>query len=768
MADTFILELDQNFADDSPILENGNYHITLAEPVIINDGDELSVRLASVNIQSEDPNILLVGDTTLTGTYSYYDVDFDETNKVTYDAGAKGVAWPAATYEKYASYASLTIKEYSALTIKIPGWTAATYFVGVYDNAELSLIDGPKVDVEFQAIVHYLDENLNGQTAYFSASMIETYPNPIVGNPTIDDVFTPFPPTLYYGGSAAQVAAKPKNQSVWPTGSPALAPGEFPLLPITVNSVYPIRAVEGSFKLVGTKGQWPGAWKGTPTGQNAGIPQFPGTPVLLLGESIDGAVYPGALPPGTDLLTRGIAYSTSGSTSVDDTAVLNNYIQSVYDSRIVRGSFYYTDSAPISVDKFQLGQEIVSSTIRTEVNLKVNNFAVTIPAGNYTREAFAKRVTGILTDASAAGSQNEVLATNTGVNQTYTPASQLFIRMDAAPFTNIFFRKIDFPNPVVGNIAFDTSDSYWYYDTANNRGAPVFVGASVIALEYGQTGDVFQLSYAHTPMQDSLASSSPASGNCVAVFRTGTVALNTMRFFPVKTASGIVIHQLGPADIWDDKLGLADKLVVSLKTDGAGVRYYLKEEMEQKIPEGYYPLNNFPANPTAVPATLSGFRTQSLLATLEPEFDTLPANENIHFFESPTTKAIVGDPLSENKQGGLLLVEVLGTFRPQGGYIDTIGNKRQISAIISTENQVNNIVTGYADSGIPYQHKGVPYLITEARVRIISPRTKDIVKNLGPNNSVYIQIDRQPQRPPTEGNLSHARTKEAISQNARG
>jgi len=52
------------------------------------------------------------------------------------------------------------------------------------------------------------------------------------------------------------------------------------------------------------------------------------------------------------------------------------------------------------------------------------------------------------------------------------------------------------------------------------------------------------------------------------------------------------------------------------------------------------------------------------------------------------------------------------------------------------------VITGFADAGIPYTHVGNPTMISDLRVRILD-EFKNVVTDLGSNNTVFIELQKQ-------------------------
>ena len=75
--ETFVLELAQNNADIIHEGRNGDYTVTFAEPLHINTGDSLAMRMASIDSQKSDSqSIVFANPEHLNINFSYYDVNY--------------------------------------------------------------------------------------------------------------------------------------------------------------------------------------------------------------------------------------------------------------------------------------------------------------------------------------------------------------------------------------------------------------------------------------------------------------------------------------------------------------------------------------------------------------------------------------------------------------------------------------------------------------------------------------------------------------------
>jgi hypothetical protein len=368
-------------------------------------------------------------------------------------------------------------------------------------------------------------------------------------------------------------------------------------------------------------------------------------------------------------------------------------------------------------------------------SLDVRLFNVTLPAGRYDPNSMAVLMTQLLSDA------NGLVPSNPAADDIYAPKNPLLMLTTDPINEDLVFRRVDFSGGTT-QVTFSNQNTYRYYNIGTGQIEPYYCGSSVVSVEYGKAGNVFQLSYNHMPLSNPARPGEQDIG-VYHYYRAGNV-----RYKVVRAASGVVIHDLQPASFWQNQLGLRNKLIVPLLNDTSGNQYYTADSLKGKLTEGFQSLSTF-----LLPPSESGTNTYPNFRKLSPS----PPNANPVYIDcTGLSKAIIGETVNLNTSGSFYLIEVLNVFRRTGAYLDSNENRISVAAVVSTAYSQNNVVTAFADSGIPYIHNGEPYLITDAVVRILDPITKEPVKNLGPNNCVWIEVNKMlqtgavPTEPPTQ------------------
>ena len=373
----------------------------------------------------------------------------------------------------------------------------------------------------------------------------------------------------------------------------------------------------------------------------------------------------------------------------------------------------------VSNDHVSLKRYVTSAELVGSRKLDIQTSTINIPAGRYDPSALAVLMTEELQRS------NGVEPVDAGQAQIFDPQNPFLARVDDTRLGQLEFRKGVTGSDLDQDIDFDNNNTYIYKDGASPP--RYFFGASKMAIEFGKNGEVFQWSYGHTPLYGE-----DDQGNVVEqsvgfyLWQDG----GFNRINMVTTSTGIVIHDLQPQAFWET-LGLYDKMIVPLRVDTNGIYYYDSAEMKKKIPTGFAGITTFDHNNNRVPFdfSTSSKRFVDITDQVEP---------------------IIGDALDLNPTGGYYFVEIDNINHFTCEFLDNNGDHPNIKAIVSKQYTSNDMITGFSDAGIPYVHKGTPFLITESHVRILDPKTKQAVADLGDNNTIFLQINRaiQPQLPP--------------------
>jgi hypothetical protein len=366
--------------------------------------------------------------------------------------------------------------------------------------------------------------------------------------------------------------------------------------------------------------------------------------------------------------------------------------------------------------------DIVSVVYNGGVNVRqldLKTLTTTITAGSMPFGSFVEAFTQQLSNSQ--GLKAPLAPT---LNQLYAPNNPVGTFVNDPLNVDMVFRRVDITQASAGAaIAFDNTNTYVYADPVTNEPAGYFLGAQQFNIQYQNNFTVV----AHTPMQET----SQPNEQMVAVYQTGSgTALDPYRYFDIKAATGIVFHEVSPLSLWRDQLGLADKMTVPLLTDSNGLAYYERQQFLDKITEGFLGLDGFP-----IPGTGPGanWRLQA------PSLVNNPTYLNV----TGAFKPIIGEAVTQDVAGGLYYVELLG-ITGSDAFVDSSQTRPFMTSVVSTQYVNNDIVTGDVSQSIVYTHRGAPCKVSRVKVKISEGPLKTPVSGLGPQNTVILQIIKNP------------------------
>lgn len=657
LPDTYVMELSQANADIVHGDRNGDYTVTFAEPINIQTGDSLSMRMASIDSQKSDSQSVVFADPQpITLNFSYYDNNYNIDNS----AGAslltrRPLDTPAGSfpidYKLHTSYVeggnetldSMDIT-YTGGAIKVDGFS-----LGTHEDQHGSVLTQTIVSIESYymfPLLSWTDENGHHQTSVAKPFNVTSKTKSSSSGETTKLVFTP----------------ANNDDPNW----------KYTYCSTSTNKFDP----DG-------KGDWHPTMSTAQVGQTVGGVTFGSEKITFRPQSLTVTGVIGAVIGHIRQTTA----SQFGGTETDD-------------------------ERNIASTAFSVGAKnttVIPSPNRFQMLRRTAGFV--LPAGRYDRTTIANLITRKLTQVGIADTKDA-----TGTAQDFKPNSTLVANTGEVDMQNTVFHRIpdNVPSGTNGDLSINDTNTYSY----NQSGATVQVGARKFSIEYGQIGQTYQVSNAH----QSVENPADTGKENVAYFRTGAGSVpDPFIFNEVNSATGIVVHDLTPENIWRDNLGLYDKWVVPVREDSNGVEYFTMADLKDKFPHESAEIVTF--DPT------------------NSRVDTQPSGTNT-FIETTTTPtvAVVGDAPVVNVEGAFYLVEITGLNLTQSNMITNDENRANISAIVSKQYDANDIVTGFADSAIPYVHRGTPQMLNSARVRILDPDTREVVTTLGKRNTVFLQL----------------------------
>lgn len=677
---TTVLELSQRDADTVHQNVNGDYTVHFAEPITLKPGDSMNLRMASIDSQKATSESIVVpggeGDAGLPVSiaFSYYDRNYE---LVTPGTAAPGPAPVDANLEKkkfdvtpptkyepdyefYSTFVEPEVNELVSFTLDYQGSPPFR----INENPA----EPPNTFVQgfvCYPIFSWIDEN--GQHRQNTAALGYKESN---------------------GGGTSHNIPPLSGTPVWSLGGGNTQTDPYAYLGITGN-------------LVGEQ-KW--------------------------SDSCKQVCKPyGALTSAQQQLvtahTKGWAYGGSGSEKIifqKNTLKLLGIVSFVVgqtlDADILKqaDAIYQITLNGQSIKAWNVPADAAAVTPRpnpeASKTLYIQTEGTIVPPGRYDRTTLAQVVTQGYTEVGFTN------AKQVGGDPVFGANTNLQIRMDDAKSLPLLFRKMpDVVDASAGDfrVICNSGNSYQYPNNTN-----VTVGAREFAIEYGQVGEAFQITKMHQSLNSGLKDEEQQE-QIATFFTAGT----PFQYHELLNSTGIFIHNMEPKSFWDDQLGLYNKTVVPISTDGSGAVYVNRHDIQDKF--------------TSETAQIQAFSIDNQRGTSAPTATTYFNTTDL------PTRSIIGDaPRTNEGTGTYYLIEITGLNVTQSNFINNETNRGFISAIVSKQYDNNDAITAFQDSAIPYVHRGpVSVKIGSARVRILDPTTNEVVSTLGDQNSVFLQVN---------------------------
>ena len=744
---TTIIELSQKNAN--LVQRNGDYSVTLTEPQAITAGDQLNIKMIAIDSQDADSQSIVLplddlpvdtqtgkGFTSLSIGYSYYDMNYDldkgyaTANTILRQKFQIGDQLPSnpypVDYQPYQPYGAIDARQLNDVD-----FTFARKYVNGQSGGDTHLnnrLDNYLVKVGFS----WYELETDGSHSFHKSDF--------ASNEYIYSLFKDF--TVDAAGKPVALAARPQSIASG-TAVKCIASGSKGI----------INFIKGTLQIAQVtlviKNAVPNVITPTPTAaeylkykSQDDVSDKPEIGISNFATIVNDPVQPDAdrvvtvttatnhgYVANTVISISGVtAYPTGGSSDQYNTT---HKVLAV--TGLTTFTFRLQGALPEHDGDTAQDPTLVKAQQLGPVQLITGTTTVQIPNGRYDRQSMSAALTNAFSIVNLSNAADPFSGSSV-----FNPSTNLQFRPLTSPFGNIRFRKMDQFKPndngVDGLIQFTDGNSYNYrYARASDEpGCDPIIGARKFAFDYGQDGDIFRWIDGHMSVCDpTQAQKSPPIPTETIGFYLGSDNI----FHQINAATGIIINDMEPKAFWQDILGLYNNVVEPIQsgTDdlGQAMSYVPYDILRSKVPTESSPLNGFSVLNTRIHQ--SGTGQEGIPSVAKPLYvDTASIPTNAVLGETPL---VIG--------AGFYLVEILSLNLSQSNFIDNNENRGNISAIVSTQYNANDSITGFADSGIPYIHRGAPAMIASANVRILDPDTKKVPLNLGNRNTVFLQLSSE-------------------------
>tara|TARA_R110000803_G_scaffold133488_1_gene200648 strand:- start:661 stop:2379 length:1719 start_codon:yes stop_codon:yes gene_type:complete len=346
---------------------------------------------------------------------------------------------------------------------------------------------------------------------------------------------------------------------------------------------------------------------------------------------------------------------------------------------------------------------------------------ITLDAGSYNPEDLAERISQLFTQLTPDKTYlrqptGNPLLLNTESPEYVSLNEPLFIRFDGDV------------NPTSGGSPYIYKGAFKYITGAT--GDHFFFGTSQMNLRYDEATNRFMWDYLHFPYYNS-------TGEMAVAMKAINGSADTFKL--VNQISGILLNSLTatirstgePFDFWSGTLGfnLSDLCVFpqhkNSATLNARVPFYSRFELGEQITGGETGIDVI-VDKTNIPQVPS-------LLNIEPTItQTFPIRASGNF-------GVI------NLSSGYFFIEIQGL---NNELITNTDIKSHIFGIVSRYYENENYTSGTQEDAIIYQHVGSPLYLNELKIRILDSNYN--VANIGVDNTIFLQVLKQPRQPQLE------------------
>ena len=525
---TYVLELSQSDADIVHQEQNGDYTVTFAEPITIDQGDQLALRMASIDSQKTDSqSVVFAEDQHVSMQFSYYDMNYP-INKASGGGAAlnrqkinRGATVPdnyPIDHKMYIQYHEVAsnVFELDSIIINYTGGAPTV------NGNKLGSFGGGGF-FGFRSLV-----------GYFAFPLFSwTDPQGVLHQSVAKPYATQNHSKSYPGGQEETITIAPANQD---------------------DPNWKYTYVSGSTNTFDNEGK--GNWKPTMT------PAEPGKSIKISSGAFG---------------SEKIQFNAK---SLAITGVAGGIITNVQTTFVSRGGGSTSSEQYFQASTaFGTGAQTrspIAAPGSSLYQLTQGTAGIVLPAGRYDRSTLANLITRRFTQVGISTEKN-----TGGTTQVYQPNTLLFQNTEQESMADSIYREILTDDAPSGTgVTFDQTNSYTYQgsDPATPANTVnVTIGARKFKLEYGAIGAAYQVSDAH----QSVNNPDDIGKDNIAFFRTGTGSVpDPIIFHEVTSATGIIVNDLQPKQFWDEVMGLYNNWVVPTATADDGVYYFTQDDLQ--------------------------------------------------------------------------------------------------------------------------------------------------------------------------------------------
>ena len=351
----------------------------------------------------------------------------------------------------------------------------------------------------------------------------------------------------------------------------------------------------------------------------------------------------------------------------------------------------------------------------------VNTFTYTVPKGSYTASDLAQKLTRAFTTvefkapipfSSKGIDPNNVFLINTRDIGDDNSNMRFYEQSATALDGKYFTFKTEHTSGVI------TTYPNW------------FIGASEVALLYNKNLDGrFQFQFLHTPLM--------YEGHVVVSLHRND---DDTHYDMFNRRTGIFFTEMKPTNFWEQlgfnvTAGDSASMIVSFDEE-----YKVDTDLDVaqgvKTTGGFIGLTNCMLNPG----------TKDSINSLDANFTSLKEGVQDSYTQTSDTYNIVSSRNYDPQQDGGYWLLSVSNFHNE--FHEDTQERHDIQAVIPRNYIQNNFITAYQESGISWENRGEPFLLSSVNIQILEPKTKVPVSssNLGENNAVFLQVIHSAQK----------------------